>query len=386
MLQKVSNWFRSARILWGMYALAAVLSAVQRLALGFNEQGYSGYENYRIFKFSWHYFITGQNPYTPHPEVWDLYKYSPAFCVVMAPFHAMPDALGLPLWNLLNALPLLAALLALPTFSVRTRYAMAWLVLPELFISLQNAQSNGLMAAAILWAYIALESNQPWKAAGWVMAGAFIKVFGIFAGIFGLFYPKMWKKWLLALFFWGVGLAVFPAIWVGVPHLIQVYDWWKILLDSDHAASLGISVVGWLKSWWGYSGDSLPVTLAGLCVLIGAALLQFFRKKTALPIVAAVLIWVVIFNHKAESPTFIIAMCGAVIWYFGVSRRTIGATVLMAAAFVLSSVTPTDLFPRAWNREWVQPYTLKAVPFILIWIWIILFTLRHEQRTDLEIS
>lgn len=83
---------------------------------GRNAKGYTAYENYVIFKNSFTHFIAGLNPYANFPaEQWDLYKYSPAFALCMAPFAALPDWAGLPIWNLLNALGLLAAIWSVVT-------------------------------------------------------------------------------------------------------------------------------------------------------------------------------------------------------------------------------------------------------------------------------
>ena len=39
----------------------------------------------------------------------------------------------------------------------------------------------------------------------------------------------------------------------------------------------------------------------------------------------------------------------------------------MIFVFVLSSLSPSDLFPAYLRKEWVQPYALKALPVTLVW-------------------
>jgi Glycosyltransferase family 87 len=386
MKDRLQAFLSRPRILWWVYGVIAVLAAIQRMAIGFDQNGYSRYENYRIFKYSWHYFITGANPYTGHPETWDLYKYSPVFSVVMAPFYAVPDWIGLPVWNLLNALPLLAVLLALPGISLQKRCFAAWLVLPELVICLQNTQSNGLMAALMIGTYIALTRNNALAAAGYIMAGVFIKLFGIFAAFVALFYRRQWVTLALAGIGWGLFLALFPGIFTGWDHLKQLYEWWWWLLRDDHAASLGLSVAGWLNTWFGLEPEKSMITIVGLCIQTAAVAADIVRKRTPLYTLASVLIWVVIFNHKAESPTFIIAFCGVAIWYFAQDKPSRAAGWAVGLAFFLASVTPTDLFPPVWYRQFIQPFTFKAVPFIMIWVWMMIKAFRNEQRTDLEVS
>ncbi|MEO6759755.1 MAG: hypothetical protein ABIO24_09905, partial [Saprospiraceae bacterium] len=116
------DFWKKAWFITVVYVLAAVVVSVQKLAAGLLPNGYTAYENYRIFKTSFGQLAALANPYTGTADgPWDLFKYSPAFALLMAPFSGLPDWLGLPLWNLLNALPLLYAFLQLPVLSRRQR-------------------------------------------------------------------------------------------------------------------------------------------------------------------------------------------------------------------------------------------------------------------------
>ena len=359
-------------LLWFIYSLAAILVSLQRLGLAPNANGYTAYENYRIFRNAFSHLLAGQNPYAAFPaEQWDLFKYSPAFALFMAPFAALPDWAGLPLWNLLNALPLLAAIFYLPVLTEKQRMFMAWWILPELVVSMQNSQSNGLTAALIIWPIIALEHHRPASAAAWTAAGAFLKIFGIFSAILAWFYPNK-IRFALSLVLWSVALALLPALLTGPHHLVQIYQWWWELLTHDHASSVGLSVQGWLQTWFGWTPSKIGVTLSGLLVLLASVFAARRTSQNALLTLASVLLWVVIFNHKAESPTFVIAMCGVAIWYLTGARRR-WETALLLLTFILVSLSPTDIFPRSWREQIVQPFVLKAVPCIVIWI---LLTLR----------
>ena len=56
----------------------------------------------------------------------------------------------------------------------------------------------------------------------------------------------------------------------------------------------------------------------------------------------------------------------APIWFFN-SEKKYPDIILVILAFVITSFSPTDLFPRYLREHFVQPYVLKAVPCILIW-------------------
>ncbi|MBK8558035.1 MAG: DUF2029 domain-containing protein [Lewinellaceae bacterium] len=380
------KWWHSGAVLWVVYSLAAIGIAVQRLALGRYSNGYSAYENYLIFKNSFSHLLSGQNLYGPFPaEQWDLYKYSPAFALFMAPFSVLPDSLGLPLWNLLNALSLLSAILLLP-LKRNERHFIAWFVLLELITSLQNSQSNGLTAALILWTWVALDRNKTKQAGGWIAAGTFLKIFGVFAVLPAIFYEN-WRKTIVWGLVFGLALAAAPVVLVGPAQLVQVYQWWWELLISDHQASVGLSVEGFLQTWFGWEVSKTGITLVGL-VLLGASFLfaayrNGFRPRLQTQILAwaSILIWVVIFNHKAESPTFIIALSGVALWYLSLQQKAVVHKILLAICFVLVSLSATDLFPRFLLNGWVKPYVLKAVPCILIWVLVTLalFKTPHQD-------
>ena len=373
-------------LLWTAYALSAVAVSIQKLTQGERPGGYTFYENYVIFKNSFPHLLQGLNPYAGFPaEQWDLFKYSPAFSLFMAPFAAVPDWLGLSVWNLLNALVLLAAILRLPVLSAGQRIFFAWFVLIELITSLQNSQSNGLTAGLMLWAFIALEQKKPAQAAGFITGAAYIKIFGIFAAVLTLLYPRKWRfaAWIAG---WTAFFALVPLTVLSPAQLVRVYEWWMELLRNDHEASVGLSVQGWLQAWFGWAPPKTGVTLAGLILLL-ASVWAAGRRDAKNPqpstiqrtlACASVLIWVVIFNHKAESPTFIIAMCGVAFWWH-TSNRSRWEKALLWTTFLLVSLSPTDIFPKALRQQIVQPYILKAVPCIAIWMIITWKLLRKTK-------
>lgn len=385
-------WKRDST-LWITYALVTLAVSVHTVLKGPNASGYTSYENYVIFKNSFAHLAQGLNPYTSFPaEQWDLFKYSPAFSVAMAPFYVLPDAVGLALWNLLNALPLLWAVLNIPVLTPQQRRFMAWFILPELIVSLQNSQSNGLTAALILLTWVALEQQKPARAAWWAVAGGFVKIFGVLALLPALVYPHR-SKLLVGAGASAALLVALPLVVVSPEQLWQVYRWWGELLRDDHSASVGLSVMGWLQTWFGWQAPKTAVLLVGLTLLLAGAWAVFHRRNNmadGLPPVpdrirlwASLLLWVVVFNHKAESPTFVIAMCGVALWYLSAAQPARWMKILLWTAFVMASVSPTDIFPRAVRTALVQPYVLKAVPCIAIWIVLTIQLLRPKNREQI---
>jgi hypothetical protein len=158
------------------------------------------------------------------------------------------------------------------------------------------------------------------------------------------------------------------------------------MLGEDHAASYGYSVMGWLQIWFGLEVSKNVIVLLGVA-LFCLPLVKFKRNlnyEFRWRLLVSILIWVVIFNHKAESPTFVIAMSGVGIWYF-FSKKTKVNLALVILAFVFTSLSPTDLFPRFLRESFVIPYVMKAMFCILIWgkvIWE-MFLIQPQTNTDL---
>jgi hypothetical protein len=95
---------------------------------------------------------------------------------------------------------------------------------------------------------------------------------------------------------------------------------------------------------------------------------------------ASVLIWMVIFNHKAESPTFVIAFSGVAIWFFSAKRKLIDL-ILFIGAFVFTALSATDISPAAIRTHYFVPYVIKVVPCIVVWIKI-MYELLIEDYTN----
>ncbi|UPT65171.1 MAG: hypothetical protein M0D57_11340 [Sphingobacteriales bacterium JAD_PAG50586_3] len=174
-------------------------------------------------------------------------------------------------------------------------------------------------------------------------------------------------------------LAIIPVLVTPWATLQWQYNSWFTMLQADHAASLGLSVAGGLEAWFGATPNKMLITIAG----VGLFCLTYLNIKAwqqpgfKLLLLASALIWTVIFNHKAESPTFIIAVAGIVIWYFSQKQSTFNL-VLLVLVFVFTCLSPTDLFPRAIRTDIIIPYQLKVLPCILVWLKIVYDQLTYK--------
>jgi hypothetical protein len=371
MKQKISNATKTDLTLIIVLVLLTVIITLQDYFLGMRDIAggeYTYYNNYLIFKNSFLNLIQENNLFVHYPELYfDLYKYSPTFSLFFGLFYYLPDWIGLLLWNGLNISVLYLAVKTLPKISQYQKYGLFLFVLFELITSVQNEQSNLLMAALIVLMFNNLETNKYWKAALFIVSSIFIKLFGIVALCLALFYPKKIKL-SFYLFAWAVVLFILPIVVIKFEFLLTSYENWLDLLKNDHSVGEGISVMGWLKSWFSLDVNKMVLTLIGM-VLFSIPLLRIKQYKSYLfriTILASVLIWVVIFNHMAESPTYIIAVVGVIIWYMFNKKSKVNL-ILVISVFILTTLSATDIFPPFVRENFVKPYTLKAFPVILVW-------------------
>lgn len=360
-----------------IYALFALAAGVQSLTTGtkvYVEGGpeYNRYNNYTIFEKSFQHLKNDQDLYVLYPEEhWDLYKYTPSFSVFFGIFSSLPDWLGLNLWNLLNAFALLFAVYYLPRFDNRQKGLILMIALIELMTSMQNAQSNALIAGLLIFSFGFLERNKPLFATLCIILSVFIKLFGVVGFAIFLFYPGKWKAALYSIF-WFLLLAALPLLFVDIEQYLKLLGSFRYMLQNDHSASYGFSVMGWLHAWLNIELNKNALVLIGIALFLlpyyKIGMYKDFMFK--LLVLSSVLLWIIIFNHKAESPTFIIAMAGVAIWFVS-SEKNMLNILLFASALLLTSLSPTDLFPKYVRDEFVTPYMLKVFPCILIWLKII---------------
>ncbi len=367
------QFFKKPIVILGVICFLAVLIVTLQGALHgtktYEEGGieYTKYNNYVIFKQSYFHLIENKDLYQLYPqEHWDLYKYSPTFSLFMGLLAYLPDFLGLLIWNLLNAFVLFFALWKLPFSSDKKRiWAFLFLVI-ELVTSLQNAQSNGLMAGLIILAFVYLEKKNIALATLCIVATIFIKLFGIVAFALFLFYPNKLKSALYTLG-WILLLAVLPLILISPEQLTFLYKSWGNLLQNDHSISIGFSVSGWLFTWFGLNVKSVSLVVGTLLFCVPFIHYKYFNEvRFKLLYLASILLWIVIFNHKAESPTFVIAVTGVSIWFFTQEFNKVNFSLLILA-LLFTVLAATDLFPKFIRDDYFIPYVVKAVPCILIW-------------------
>jgi hypothetical protein len=381
---------RSLSIVFIAYVLISVIAAAQGLLAGPKVyvpggRPYIDYNNFRIFKFSFYHLIRNRDIYQLFPDDhWDLYKYSPGFALCFGLLSWMPDIIGLLMWNLINSLCLFAGIRLLPALDNSKKSLILLFCLLEMLLSIQNTQSNGLMAGLVVLSFALAERKNYMLSTLCVVFSFYIKIYGALAFVFFLFYPGRLRALAWTLF-WMAFFAFIPLTVVSWHQLMFLYNSWFHLLVGDRSASIGLSVMGLLETWCHLDISKNIVALAGMIAFL-LPLIHIRRYKDVcfrLLYLASVLIWMVIFNHKAESPTYIIAMSGIGIWYFSQRPGTLDK-VLLILSFLLVTMSVSDLVPAPLRNGFIRPYGIKAVMAIVIWLRIVYqqLTLTYRPLTS----
>ncbi|WP_158828437.1 glycosyltransferase family 87 protein [Mucilaginibacter lacusdianchii] len=352
--------------------------------------------NYLIYKYTFTNLIHQVNLYTPQPQFYeDSNHYGPLFALVIAPFTLFPDLLGCILWVMVNALVLHKAILMLPV-SPWQKSAVLIICAHELMTASFNVQFNPIMAALIILSFIFIKRKQDIWAALVIVVGTYIKLYGVVGLAFFFFSEQKWHfiKWLII---WGLVMLVLPMLFSSPEFVLQsYYDWYASLADKNahNAVSLmqDISVMGIVRRVFSYPQLSNFVVLVPAMLVFASSYFNF-RSYSKTPyqllILSSTLIFTVIFSTGSESPTYIIAFVGVAIWFVNLPQPVTNLNVaLLVFALLITSLSPSDLFPKFINQQYIKPYALKALPCFLIWLKIVYesLTRKFNQEPSYEVA
>ena len=362
-------FFTNPRTLFGLWTLLAVIAGLTKMAP-------HRHNNFLIFRGVFWHTIQKLSLYDFYPtEYNDHNHYGPIFSLVIAPFAVVPDAIGLLLWLVVLALGMYYAVRRLPLEEGRQIF-LYWFCAHELLTALQMQQFNIAIAAIIIGSFAAIEKGREVTAAFLIVLGTFVKLYGV-VGLAFFFFVKRKPRFILALIGWSVVCFVAPMLISSPEYVVGQYvEWYERLAakNGENTFSLmqNISLLGMIRKVSGSASYSdLLVILPGLA-LFGLPYLRFGQYRHLAfryAILSSVLLFVVLFSTGSESSTYIIPFAGIALWYATSPWRRSGWDVaLLVFAFVLSSLSPSDLFPRSLREAYVLPYALKALPPTLIWL------------------
>ncbi len=367
--------------------LALAIFTALKLFLTFDK---TKYNNYLIYKNVFFNTINQESLYAENTALFlDSNHYGPLFSIIIAPFALLPDGLGMIFWNVFNVGFLIWAVSKLPIKNAQINLIF-WICAHELLTSLLALQFNPLMTSIIILSFVFIHNKKEFWAAFFIIVGTYVKLYGI-VGLAFFFFSKNKLKFIGSLVFWAIVLFVLPMALSSPEFILKSYlDWFESLvhkndLNGSLTSMQDISVMGMVRRI--FQNPTLPNLPFLLLGLIGFALpysrINLYKNlKFRLLLLSSVLLFTVIFSTGSESPTYIIAFVGVAIWYV-IKERPIAKLdiFLFIFALVLTSFSPSDLMPKYVRIHFIQPYALKTLPCILIWIKIIyeMFVLEQVQ-------
>ena len=367
-------FFRDFRTLAGLWLLLGVLAAVMKM---------HSHNNFLVFRGSFWHAWQGLPLYAEYPqEYWDINHYGPLFSLVIAPFAVVPEWLGLLMWCIALSLGLYVAVRRSLLTSGQQLFVL-WFCAHELLTALYMQQFNIAIAAIIVGAFFLIEKERDATAAFLIVLGTLVKIYGI-VGLAFFFFSKHKVRFVAALAVWSAVMFVAPMVLSSPDYVVGQYQAWMVDLaskNSENAEALmqNISLLGMTHRVTGLEFSDLWLILPGL-VMFGIPYLRINQYQNVAfrqTLLASVLMFTVLFSTGSESSGYIIALVGVVVWYTAAPwQRNRWDVALMIFVFVLTSLSPSDLFPAYLRKEWVQPYALKALPVTIVW-----FKLCYEMWT-----
>jgi hypothetical protein len=369
-------------VIWFLFPMLACIAEISR--------GLGDINNFLIYKQVFWHTIEQKHLYLSYPlEYNDVNHYGPLFSILIAPFALTPIYIGCFLWCLLNVGFLFYAIKQLPLSQKSIRFIL-FIGVFELITSVHSVQFNPMLCGMILLSFIAIEKEKIWLGTFFIVAGTLIKIYSVVGLLFFLFTPHK-KKFIYTGIVWLAVLVCLPMLISSPQYIIDSYiDWYEVLIEKNgqniessmFAGMQDISVMGMIRRVFGvYHMPNIFVTMpAGIIMLL--PLLRFSLWGNPLyrfNYLALLLIGLVIFSSSAESPTFVIAVIGYLIWHVQqLYKDTFPYKVLLILMLLLTIFSPTDLFPRFIREQYIVRYSLKALPCFVAWLAVV-YTLLFSQ-------
>ncbi|MBV2166008.1 MAG: DUF2029 domain-containing protein [Kaistella sp.] len=379
MKDKFLKFIADPKYIFGIYLLISIVSAVLKY-IG----GPLKYNNYMIFKNVFTNTLQQKNIYLLYPGIhFDSNHYGVFFSVLIAPFAVLPDWLGIVLWNVANTALFLFAIHKLP-FSSAKKAFFAWLCLQEFITAAVSLQFNIALTGLLMLSAVYVYERKETQSAIAILIGFFVKLYGI-AGLSSFFFVKNKWKFILSLLGFGILFLILPML-ISSPHFgIQSYaDWFQSLSEKNVSNQVlgnrqDYSLMGIVRRVLGNAEISNLVFLVPGILVFGLPYLRIKQYKNLafqLMILASTLLFIVLFSSGSESPTYIIAVAGVMIWFIIQREKSPLIIGLLIFVIILTCFSFSDLFPKYIKENYIMKYSLKALPCCIVW-----FRIMYELMT-----
>jgi hypothetical protein len=374
-------------ILWFLLAAIAVTLELSR--------GLDSVNNYLIYKGVFQHTLQRQHLYLQYPtEYDDANHYGPLFSIIIAPFALLNNYVGCFLWCIANAATLFIAIKYLPLTS-HQKNVMLLITAVEMMTSTHSVQFNPMLTSWMLLAFILVEKELDIWATLFIVAGFYVKLYGI-VGLAFFFFSKHKIKFIGWFIFWLVALFCLPMLISSPAFIVQSYHDWchslvaKNLQNTDSSIAMNLqdlSVLGMVRRIFkidNLRNTFITIPAAVLLLLPYIRVSQYKHVLYRLSYLGLLLISVVIFSTSAESPTYVIAVTGVAIWFVVQPLpKAKWVYLLLIFAMIVTTFSVTDIFPHSVRVNFFIAYALKALPCFCVWL-VLLYQLLFKKYDAFE--
>lgn len=389
MKEKFLKILLNPKYIFGVYIIVAIATALSKFS-----RGPQAINNYLIFKGVFFNTLDEKNLYLRYPALYsDMNHYGVFFSLLIAPFAVMPDWMGIALWNVANTAIFLYAIHKLP-FSDAKKALFALLCLQEFITAAVSLQFNIALVGLLMLSATFIYERKEVQSATAIVVGIFVKLYGI-VGLSQFFFIKNKVKFILSGIVVAVLCLCIPMIYSSPQFVIQSYsDWATSLISKNNDNQIlgnmqDISLMGFVRR---ILGDASISNLTFLAFGVPLFALPYIRIKQyknyafQLMILASTLLFLVLFSSGSESPTYIIAVAGVMIWFTLQKEKTPLIIGLLVFVIILTCFSPSDLFPKFIKQNYIIKYSLKAVPCIVVWLRVIYELMTKDFEKDYTLN
>jgi hypothetical protein len=137
-----------------------------------------------------------------------------------------------------------------------------------------------------------------------------------------------------------------------------------------------------MQSWFHLAPNKSLTLLVAILIQLSLALIIRHKKELITFYALTWGVWVVIFNHMAESATFIIAVGSIVAFYLLIQKIDKVDWFLLVLVLLFTVLGPTDTYPRPWRFWIVETAQMKVFPVILVYLRMLQFMMQKSRISN----
>ena len=113
---------------------------------------------------------------------------------------------------------------------------------------------------------------------------------------------------------------------------------------------------------------------------------QYKNLPFQLMILASTLLFIVLFSSGSESPTYIIAVAGVMVWFTMQKEKSPLIIGLLIFVIILTCFSFSDLFPKFIKENYIMKYSIKALTCCIVCFRVIYELMTKDFEKDYKLD